>query len=132
MQEIQVSDITAVADNYSTGTAFNPVIETADILFGESCYVGLEELAPDLGLSIYPNPASSHEFVTLKWDGEHSSEKIILGIFDLQGTRVYHSELDGSTDYHTIDIHLLPVGMYFVNCTIPGTPKNFTSKLVIR
>jgi hypothetical protein len=132
LQEIQVTDIQVLVDNYASGNSFNPLIETSDVSFVEECYLSVDEQQLSPEVTIYPNPATSNSFVTLKLNGFPQHEKILLTVSDLQGNEVLYSEIDGDSDSHLIDRHPFRAGMYFLRCNTLNSKEIFTSKLIIR
>ena len=74
----------------------------------------------DKEVHIYPNPASSQ--ITI--DGAASCT---LSLFDVVGTKV--QELTHLTPRQTVDISVLPKGLYFIHLYQPSTGERMVRKL---
>lgn len=109
-----------------SGDAQNLYIDNFNI----SATVGLEELASEIGLSIYPNPtnaASTVEFVSPK------DSKVVVTVLDVTGRMVEENQIEalaGQVTKHEVNKSSnLGSGVYFVTLTMDG--QRTTKKLII-
>jgi len=89
-----------------------------------SCTVGVNELALNNRISVYPNPASDQVTIAIK---RSTQKEAFIAIYDMTGNIV--------RSYTTADTQLtlnrdgLKSGMYFVSVVVDG--KRYTNKLII-
>lgn len=96
----------------------------------EAPSIGLDELAANLSLSVYPNPASTN--VNASFSLENASD-VEVSITDLSGKVVYTNNLGNvAAGAHTVNVPTteLSNGVYFYNVAVNNTVA--TEKLVIK
>jgi hypothetical protein len=74
---------------------------------------------------IYPNPTG--ENFILEQEGSEALENVIVGIFNINGTKVITEQLVGDRK-HEFKTSLLPAGLYFIK--IIADRKMETLKLI--
>lgn len=109
-----------------TGSAQNLYIDNFNI----TATVGLEELASQIALSIYPNPTNATanvEFITAK------DSKVNVSVMDVTGRMVEQAMVSAvggvTTKYEVNKSNNLGAGVYFVTLTMDG--QKTTKKLII-
>jgi len=76
--------------------------------------VGFRLNAKELNrFSLYPNPAVNE--LVIAWD-DFLSQPVTVEVFDINGTSVLYSTLEG-VDAYTLDVSSLTPGMYFIRVT---------------
>ncbi|MEP0262680.1 M14 family zinc carboxypeptidase [Dokdonia sp.] len=72
-----------------------------------------EEIDSNDTLTLYPNPAKNQVQLT-----SNGKEPLLsISITDIQGKQIQYQKLDTSKNTHTIHVHTLPKGLYFVHVT---------------
>ncbi|WP_312090001.1 T9SS type A sorting domain-containing protein [Chryseobacterium sp.] len=95
--------------------------------------LGVKEIGKAANFGIYPNPTTADKKVTVLFDvKEKSDSKGNIEVFDMNGRKVYSSELTNNTGFYKQDISLshLTSGNYLVKITYAG--KTETKKLIVK
>jgi len=93
--------------------------------------VGIDELANEIGLSLYPNP--THNTATLAWTNPEGAQNIRVSVMDLLGRVLENTTLaaDSNETHYTVNQNqLLSPGIYLVGLSIDG--RYLTRKLIIQ
>jgi hypothetical protein len=75
---------------------------------------------------VFPNPASNHLDIT--WVGM-SEPSVQVSIFNMQGQRLYLSEVKSGFQHTSIPVSLLPSGVYV--CELANGGKKYINKFTI-
>ncbi|MBR5093324.1 MAG: T9SS type A sorting domain-containing protein [Bacteroidales bacterium] len=98
-------------------------VDTANVTIEvrETPQQGVEELSPDEGFRIYPNPSTGMFNV-------EAGGIILVQVYDVRGAQVYERHCDGHAE--VLNISPLPAGLYTVRVTTSVGVK--TEKVVVR
>ena len=113
------------------GIADNPngYVITADYRTGvewiEVPEVGIDQVAPEFAMSLYPNPATS----TVKLSMAGVEGMVNCNIIDMSGRVIYNARVNSEAET-TIDVSNIPAGAYFVRITNDTFSK--IEKLIIK
>ncbi len=98
-------------DGGFSGTGYR-YIQLLEAFVGDNYYTPIEENAlPFLELNLSPNPTKDHFTIQTN---TNSNTPIQLQIFNLQGQRIFQSQLDDSIEVSLLDF---PKGIYFVQAS---------------
>ena len=98
-------------------------VDTANVTIEvrETPQQGVEELSPDEGFRVYPNPSTGMFNV-------EAGGIILVQVYDVRGAQVYERHCDGHAE--VLNISPLPTGLYTVRVTTSAGVK--TEKVVVR
>ena len=98
-------------------------VDTANVTIEvrETPQQGVEELSPDEGFRVYPNPSTGMFNV-------EAGGIILVQVYDVRGAQVYERHCDGHAE--VLNISPLPAGLYTVRVTTSVGVK--TEKVVVR
>ncbi len=110
---------------YDLAEVAAPYVISATFHTEEWIHVGIDPVAPEAVLSLYPNPATS----TVKLNINGVSGMVDCSIIDMSGRVVYNARVNAETE-NTIDVSNMPAGAYFVRVTNNTFSK--IEKLIIK
>ena len=91
--------------------------------FGESALVDITDADMEIGMRIYPNPASGH--ININIDAENT-ESLVLSLYDMQGRKIWTRQYT-----NTIALDGLSNGIYLLKVTEPASGRQTLKKLII-
>lgn len=115
------SNISITANSANTGTTVrtgsvmvqgNGLSETISVT--QETSVGLEELAQQQLINIYPNPNTGNFYLKLDYT---AAPKLELSIFSMQGQLIHNESITTGNGNHVHEVRLekLPAGMYYLD-----------------
>ncbi len=88
--------------------------------------VGTTSIDIEKSLSVYPNP--TNQALNVSWSGD-TSEKITLGLYNIQGQNIENKVFDGSNFNTQFNVQHLPNGVYLLK--VNTTQGIATKKIVV-
>lgn len=112
---------------YRTGNEWMQSILRGAIMmrpaFGESALVNIAKAPKEIGLKIYPNPASNHLNISI--DTEETGT-LVMSLYDMQGRQILNTPFKP-----TIALDGLANGIYLLKVTEPASGRQTLKKLII-
>ena len=112
---------------YRTGNEWMQSILRGAIMmrpaFGESALVNIAETQKEIGVKVYPNPASDHVNISIDTD---QPDRLRLTLYDMQGRKVWNGCFTS-----TLTLDGLANGIYLLKVIAPESGQQTLKKLII-
>ena len=125
VQDITVTDISSVIQNYTTPVNFSPPLLDVEVLFADQCYLSVEENEQPFRFSLSPNPASANVTISVASPAEGFSYVLT----DMKGLVKESGSFSGET--HQLNTALLAPGMYLVQLITADGKSVQVEKLIV-